>query len=153
MSEGIQHVAHRVAFGFEIQEPEWSVWESPTRSGIHYVSYRVAFGFEMHDPGWSGWESIIPCGIQYFPYRVVFGFQMPERAWARVVHPIDWPPRLIFLKGSNMFRIGPPSDWRYKSLSGRCGNPLFGLGSNMFRIGSFSDSRCQSLTGQNQFPR
>ena len=107
----------------------------------------------MQDPGGSGLESLIPRGIQYFPYRVDFGFQMPELEWPRAAHQIDWPPRLIFLKGSNMFRIGSPSDSRYKSLSGRCGNPLFGLGSNMFRIGSFSDSRCQSLTGQNQFPR
>jgi hypothetical protein len=47
-------------------------------SGIGYFSYRVAFGFQIQEPEWSEWESDLPCGILCFSYRVTFGFQMPE---------------------------------------------------------------------------
>jgi hypothetical protein len=69
---GIQHVSHMVVFGFEIQEPEWSGWESYIPRGIQYFSYRIAFAFQIQEPEWSGWKSYIPRGIQYFSYRVVF---------------------------------------------------------------------------------
>jgi hypothetical protein len=97
----------------------------------------------MQEPNWSGWKSHIPSGIRYVSYRVAFGFQMPDLEWPGAVSLIDCPPSLIVFLGSHIFRIGSPSDSRYKSLSGQGGNPIFRVGSNIFRIGSPSDSRCQ----------
>ncbi len=35
-------------------------------SGIQNLAHMVVFGFEIQEPEWSGWESYIPRGIQYF---------------------------------------------------------------------------------------
>jgi hypothetical protein len=71
-----------------------SLPEPHITSGIGYLSYRVAFGFQMQEPDWSGWESHIPCGIQYVLYRVAFGFQIPDLEWPGAAPPIDWAPSL-----------------------------------------------------------
>jgi hypothetical protein len=51
----------------------------------------VAFGFHIQEPLWSGWESYIPRGIQYVSYRIAFGFQTPELEWPGAIPPIGWP--------------------------------------------------------------
>jgi hypothetical protein len=87
---GIGYFSYRVAFGFHMQEPDWSGWKSQIPSGIRYVSYRVAFGFQMPELEWPGAVSPIDCppephhisGIGYFSYRVAFGIQIQEPAWS-----------------------------------------------------------------------
>ena len=65
---------------------------------------------------WPRWESHLPCWIQFVSYRVAFGFQIAELEWPRATPPMAWPPRLILFIGSYGFRIGSPSDSRYKTL-------------------------------------
>jgi hypothetical protein len=77
--------------------------EAHITDGVQQVSYRVAFGLEMQEPEWSGWESRIRCGIQYVSYGVVFGFQAPELQWPGAIHPIDCPPEASIISGGQPF--------------------------------------------------
>jgi len=59
--------------------------EAHITSGIGFVLYRVPFGFEIQEPEWSGWDSHVPCGIRSCSYRVAFGFQMPQLECSRAI--------------------------------------------------------------------